>query len=113
MVCIYGYVNIFWMSSDFEKFNNLCGSSNLSTHLVLWGIYIKKCISPVRIRLQTQNARNTSIKIRKTLESKKAEKSLEISAFLLFSWQDLNQPLIMAGIAGLEPAECKSQSLVP
>ena len=48
-----------------------CGGSNLSTDLLLWGIYIKKCISPVRIRLQTRNARNASTKFRKTLESKK------------------------------------------
>ena len=26
-----------------------CGGSNLSTDLLLWGNYIKKCISPVRI----------------------------------------------------------------
>ena len=32
----------------------MCGGSNLSTVLLLWGIYIKKCISSVRIRLQTQ-----------------------------------------------------------
>ena len=56
-------------------------SSDLSTVLLLWGIYIKKCISPVRICLQTRNARNASTKFRKTSESKKAEKSLEISAF--------------------------------
>ena len=32
----------------------MCGGSNLSTDLLLWGIYIKKCISPVRICLQTR-----------------------------------------------------------
>ena len=69
-----------------------------------WGTYIKKCISPVRICLQTRNARNASTKFRKTSESKKAEKSLEISVFLLFSCLHLNQTLIMAGIAGFEPA---------
>ena len=47
---------------------------------------------------------NASTKFWKTLESKKAEKSLEISAFLVFSCLHLNQTLIMAGIAGLEPA---------
>ncbi len=91
----------------------MCGGSNLSTILLLWGIYIKKCISLVRICLQTENARNASTKFRKTSESKKAEKSLEISAFLVFSCLHLNQTLIMAGIAGLEPAECQSQSLMP
>ena len=67
----------------------------------------------VRIRLQTRNARNASTKFRKTSESKKAEKSLEISAFLVFSCLHLNQTRIMAGVAGFEPARCKSQSLVP
>ena len=47
-----------------------CGGSNLSTDLLLWGIYIKKCISLVRICLQTRNARNASTKFRKTSESK-------------------------------------------
>ena len=56
---------------------------------------------------------NGSMEIRKKLGAKKAEKSLEISAFLVFSCLHLNQTLIMAGIAGLEPAKCKSQSLVP
>ena len=32
-----------------------CGGSNLSTVLLLWGIYIKKCISLVQICLQTRN----------------------------------------------------------
>ena len=68
-LCIYGFVNKFLMGRIFEKLRNLCGSSNLSTDLVLWRIYMKKCISLVRIRLQTRNARNASIKIRKTLES--------------------------------------------
>ena len=80
-----------------------CGGSNLSTDLLLWGIYIKKCISLVRICLQTENARNASTKFRKTSESKKAEKSLEISAFLVFSCLHLNQTRIMAGVAGFGP----------
>ena len=81
-------------------------SSNLSTDLLLWGIYIKKCISPVRICLQTQNARNASTKFRKTLESKKAEKSLEISAFLVFSCLHLNQTLIMCRVSDLDAKPC-------
>ena len=83
----------------------MCGGSNLSTVLLLWGIYIKKCISLVRICLQTRNGRNASTKFQKTLESKKAEKSLEISAFLVFSCLHLNQTLIMAGMAGFEPTD--------
>ena len=85
----------------------MCGGSNLSTDLLLWGIYIKKYISLVRICLQTRNARNASTKFRKTLESKKAEKSLEISAFLVFSCLHLNQTLIMAGMAGFEPTNAR------
>ena len=97
----HGFVNKFWTGRIFERLRKVCGGSNLSTDLLLWGIYIKKCISPVRICLQIRNARNASIKFRKTSESKKAEKSLEISAFLVFSCLHLNQTLIMAGIAGL------------
>ena len=85
----------------------MCGGSNLSTVLLLWGIYIKKCISLVRICLQTRNSRNASTKFRKTLESKKAEKSLEISAFLVFSCLHLNQTLIMAGMAGFGPTNAR------
>ena len=101
--CIYGFVNNFWMGRFFERLRKVCGGSNLSTVLLLWGIYIKKCISLVRICLQTRNARNASTKFRKTPESKKAEKSLEISAFLVFSCLHLNQTLIMAGMAGFGP----------
>ena len=93
------------MGRIFESLRKVCGVSNLSTVLLLWGNYIKKCISPVRICLQTRNARNASTKFRKTSESKKAEKSLEISAFLVFSCLHLNQTLIMAGMAGFEPTD--------
>ena len=73
----------------------MCGGSNLSTDLLLWGIYIKTCISPVRICLQSRKARNASTKFRKTSALKKAEKSLEISRFLVFSMLHLNQTRIM------------------
>ena len=73
----------------------MCGGSNLSTDLLLWGIYIKTCISPVRICLQSRKARNASTKFRKTSALKKAEKSLEISVFLVFSMLHLNQTRIM------------------
>ena len=111
--CIYGFVNKFWTGRIFERLWKVCGGSNLSTVSVLQWIYIKKCISPVRIRLQTGKPRNASTKFWKTTESKKAEKSLEISVFLVFSCLHLNQTRIMAGVAGFEPARCKSQSLVP
>ncbi len=68
----------------FEMLRKVCGGSNLSTDLVQWGIYIKKCISPVRIRLRVKKPRNASTKFRKTSESKKREKSLEISVFSFF-----------------------------
>ena len=50
-----------------------------------------------------QKTPNASTKFRKTSESKKAEKSLEISAFLVFSMLHLNQTRIMAGVAGFGP----------
>ena len=43
----------------------------------------------------------------KTTESKKAEKSLEISAFLVFSCLHLNQTLMMAGVAGFGPTNAR------
>ena len=41
------------------------------------------------------------MEIRKKLGAKKAEKSLEISAFLVFSRSDLNRPKDLAGAEGL------------
>ena len=46
---------------------------------------------------------NGSMEIRKKLGAKKAEKSLEISAFLVFSRSDRNRPKDLAGAEGLEP----------
>ena len=46
---------------------------------------------------------NGSMEIRKKLGAKKAEKSLEISAFLAFSRSDLNRPKDLAGAVGFEP----------
>ena len=43
------------------------------------------------------------MEIRKKLGAKKAEKSLEISAFLVFSRSDLNRPKDLAGALGIEP----------
>ena len=40
------------------------------------------------------------MEIRKKLGAKKAEKSLEISAFLVFSRSDLNRPKDLAGAEG-------------
>ena len=43
------------------------------------------------------------MEIRKKLGAKKAEKSLEISAFLVFSRSDLNRPKDLAGAYDFEP----------
>ena len=43
-----------------------------------------------------KNIENGSMEIRKKLGAKKAEKSLEISAFLVFSRSDLNRPKDLA-----------------
>ena len=71
--CIYGFVNVFIGWGDLRSPTGVH-----RTPLRLWrfesihsfasgGIYIKKCISPVRICLQTRNARNASTKLWKTL----------------------------------------------
>lgn len=57
----------------------------------------EKCVFGSSNPSTRKNIENGSMEIRKKLESKKAEKSLEISAFLLFSRSDLNRPLNMAG----------------
>ena len=46
---------------------------------------------------------NGSMEIRKKLGAKKAEKSLEISAFLFFSRSDLNRPKDLAGAVNFDP----------
>ena len=46
---------------------------------------------------------NGSMEIRKKLGSKKTEKSLEISVFLVFSRSDLNRPLNMADYYKIDP----------
>ena len=129
---------------------------------MLWGIYIKKCISQVRICLQTRNARNASTKFRKTSESKKwsirfanmkhkpaacmkwqlrcreakravafpcaegtlhrakpcftsccATRFMRRKARFIEKSTCLRKCFFLAGIVGLEPTKCKSQSLVP
>ena len=96
-LCIYGFVNKFLTGRILEKHRKVCGGSNLSTVSVLWGIYIKKCISLVRICLQTRNDARAKLgagmhlQNLEKLQSQKIaprclgilgqEKSLEISAF--------------------------------
>ena len=55
---------------------------------------------------------NGSMEIRKKLGAKKAEKSLEISAFLVFSRSDLNRPKDLAAEEGFEPSQTESESVV-
>ena len=50
-----------------------------------------------------KNIENGSMEIRKKLGAKKAEKSLEISAFLVFSRSDLNRPKDLAEAVNFEP----------
>ena len=59
----------------------MCGGSNLSTFLVVWGIYINKCISLVRIRTDPKFAKC----IYKILKNFRVEKNGEISRNLSFS----------------------------
>ena len=83
----------------FEMLRKVCGGSNLCTVLLLWGIYIKNCISPVRIRLRVKNPEMHLQNFEKLQSQKIApirfdglgqEKSLEISRFLVFPRSDLN-----------------------
>ena len=92
----------------------LCFRKSESSHRVdCFREDAKKPFSWVRVRTQHRKGQKGSMKLRKNSGSKKREKSLEISRFLVFPRPDLNWLVIMAGIAGLEPAKCKSQSLVP
>ena len=86
----------------FEMLRKVCGGSNLSTVLALWGIYITKCISPVRVRTQHRKGQKGSMKLRKNAGSKKREKSLEISRFLVFPRSDLNWLVIMWCVSDLD-----------
>ena len=72
------------ISCNCNVITNFDLSHSLTAFLTsLYHIFVNiSSVSVLRICLQTRNARNASTKFRKTLESKKAEKSLEISAFL-------------------------------
>ena len=66
--------------------------------------FMKKCVFGSSNPSTRRKIENGSMEIWKKLGAKKAEKSLEISAFLVFSRSDLNRPLNMAGAGGFEPA---------
>ena len=83
----------------------MCGGSNLSTVLLLWGIYIKK--NACRWFESGYGSKNPEMHLQnfEKLQSQKIapirfdglgqEKFLEISAFLVFSCLHLNQTLMM------------------
>ena len=54
--------------------------------------FMKKCVFGSSNPSTRRKIENGSMEIRKKLGAKKAEKSLEISAFLVFSRSDLNRP---------------------
>ena len=66
--------------------------------------FMKKCVFGSSNPSTRRKIENGSMEIRKKLGAKKAEKSLEISAFLVFSRSDLNRPKDLAGAGGFEPA---------
>ena len=63
--------------------------------------FLKKCIFGSSNPSTQRKIENGSMEIRKNLWTKKAEKSFEISAFLVFSRSDLNRPKDLAGTEGL------------
>ena len=66
--------------------------------------FMKKCVFGSSNPSTRRKIENGSMEIRKKLGAKKAEKSLEISAFLVFSRSDLNRPKDLAGAEGIEPS---------
>ena len=66
--------------------------------------FMKKCVFGSSNPSTRRKIENGSMEIRKKLGTKKAEKSLEISAFLVFSRSDLNRPKDLAGAEGIEPS---------
>ena len=75
-----------------------------SFRLLVFNIqFCKKCVFGSSNPSTRRKIDNGSMEIRKKLGAKKAEKSLEISAFLFFSRSDLNRPKDLAGAVGFEP----------
>ena len=68
--------------------------------------FMKKCVFGSSNPSTRRKIENGSMEIRKKLGAKKAEKSLEISAFLVFSRSDLNRPKDLAGAQRLELWTC-------
>ena len=64
---------------------------------------MKKCVFGSSNPSTRRKIENGSMEIRKKLGAKKAEKSLEISAFLVFSRSDLNRPKDLAHYYKTDP----------
>ena len=64
---------------------------------------LKKCVFGSSNPSTRRKIENGSMEIRKKLDVKKTEKSLEISAFLVFSRSDLNRPKDLEGAVNFEP----------
>ena len=65
--------------------------------------FMKKCVFGSSNPSTRRKIENGSMEIRKKLGAKKAEKSLEISAFLVFSRSDLNRPKDLAHPYKIDP----------
>ena len=65
--------------------------------------FLKKCVFGSSNPSTRRKIENGSMEIRKKLGAKKAEKSLEISAFLVFSRSDLNRPKDLAHPYKIDP----------
>ena len=80
--------------SNAKKRKNLkpCRGFKSVRSLVFRIQFMKKCVFGSSNPSTRRKIENGSMEIRKKLGSKKAEKSLEISAFLVFSRSDLNRP---------------------
>ena len=65
--------------------------------------FLKKCIFGSSNLSTRRKIKNGSMEIRKNLWTKKAEKSFEISAFLVFSRSDLNRPKDLAHPFKIDP----------
>ena len=86
----------------FEAISKVCGGSNLSTVLASWGIYIKMHFVGLNLSTDPKTAQSAEMHLQnpEKLQSQKTvpirfdgleqEKSLEISAFLVFSMLHLN-----------------------
>ena len=88
----------------FESVHGFASVGNLYQKMHFAGSNLST--DPKTAPMASPRCKNASAKFRKTSESKKAEKSLEISAFLVFSCLHLNQTLIMCRVSDLDAKPC-------